>query len=748
MRTIGNLSSTELILKILANNVHAASEIDDFHRTPLHYAIGKKLSLDVITALLQASPTAAMMADKNKQLPLHIAVKRQASLELVRMLYDQCQEAISCKDEYGLTPLHHAIEVEDSLPCVELLLSLDSRCASDRFVDQIPLHLAIELKRFDLVSLLLNAYPEAANDISSPTECCRLPVQAAIHARAPFALIMAIFNATNRNICAHHYDENGMLTVHYAIKYHEPVELVALLIELDPEVVYIHDLPIYFDSVDQPAFRKRQLTSATTRARSKSTSQTSDNGNVVVRERSRSPSRPSTATAALAAANAAANAAAAPALALSSSPRFLSRASSSRNLAATGLSSKNSPAQLIKTNSARAMSMSASMSSIKLDFRDGSENSKLLADEWEQEKVDADLPDATVDADIDENSHYLESNLMLHKKVKLVRSKTLLHYAIEICQSNDHVIAEILKHTMPIAINKKQTKSGDCSGPLLSLNPRHNYSWSYILSETEDKYWEAVEMVLTLYDRLQFKSRFHNNSNHHHYGHHGHGYMHSNSNVDIIRRLGESPDEIGRKAIDIATPNCQQALLRRLYFHVRYELFTHFVHQSSQSLVQFAYDHHDSKRVVALKFMKNRVHFDREVHIRANYSVDDTYVIPLLRNHDGDADPKFHEELIRYHHQQDHYKYIDYPYVLVMAAAERPLVDAMLHEDFCGGRDWDQIREIAQQLCEDVKHLHDRGLIHGDIRRELLSVLCFWSICIRSDVVIAVFCSTECGPRG
>jgi ankyrin repeat protein len=675
MRAINNFSSANLILKLLSCNTRAAEEMDDFQRLPLHYAISKKLGVEVITALLAAHPIAATAVDRNKQLPLHIAIKRQAPMSVIQLLCESYPNGLSWKDEYGLTPLHHAVEVENSLPFIELLLGLNPECARTRFFNQVPLHLAIELKRFDLILVLLNAFPDAASDWNS--ENGRLPLQAAIHARAPFPLIMKIFNA-DRQICATHADEHGMLAVHYAVKYHEPVELVAQLIELDPEVVYLHDLPIYIQSVDQPAFKRRQLVSA----KSSRSETVSFRGTVTTQ----SPSAPS-----------------------------ILQASAS-------LSSLDT--------SSRPLSKKSSRMTLKLDFRVGGPNAvsdvrETLVpdgDTGDDERfINDDNEDSSLTARTD--NHYphpdgAESSSGV-RKLKLIRSKTLLHYATEVCHSNDAVVAEILRHTMPIPCTR--IRDATAKG---SINPRHNYCWSYILSETQDKYSEAVEMILDGYNHISDDPSLNATSN---------GSNHASNYTELVHRLGDLPDEIGRKAIGIATPKCQHALLRRLYFYVRYE-FLHpisaNIHVSSQSVVLFAYDHYDSKRVVALKFMKNRVHFQREISMRTTTSTtsssknssittsSDDYIIKLLRYHDSDTDPLLKQELI-----QKKGLYSDYPYILVMVAAERTFVDVMLHENFSGGRDWHKIRQIAQQLCEAIAYFHDQGVIHGDIRRKSYFVI-------------------------
>ena len=80
--------------------------------------------------------------------------------------------------------------------------------------------------------------------------------------------------------------------------------------------------------------------------------------------------------------------------------------------------------------------------------------------------------------------------------------------------------------------------------------------------------------------------------------------------------LANTHDELGRRAVDIATPLCRQHILSRLNFYRRYELRPGSPeHQSATCIVRFATDH-VLKKEVALKFMRFRDHFDREILCR------------------------------------------------------------------------------------------------------------------------------------
>ena len=113
----------------------------------------------------------------------------------------------------------------------------------------------------------------------------------------------------------------------------------------------------------------------------------------------------------------------------------------------------------------------------------------------------------------------------------------------------------------------------------------------------------------------------------------------------------------------IASPKCKKAILSCIYFFKRYEIITlaqpHY--QTKTSLVHLAIDHDsdDANKMVALKFLRHRDHFLREVEVRSAGEFNDEFVINTLRIHDSDVDPIFREETISK-------GIVMFPYCLVM----------------------------------------------------------------------------------
>ena len=86
--------------------------------------------------------------------------------------------------------------------------------------------------------------------------------------------------------------------------------------------------------------------------------------------------------------------------------------------------------------------------------------------------------------------------------------------------------------------------------------------------------------------------------------------------------------------------------------------------------LHLATDHGDGMRPVALKFMRHRDQFTREVEVRTKGQLDGTYVVSVLRCHDPDTDVDYAGEVQRKGLSK-------YPYLVVMDAGERNLADVL-----------------------------------------------------------------------
>jgi hypothetical protein len=144
-------------------------------------------------------------------------------------------------------------------------------------------------------------------------------------------------------------------------------------------------------------------------------------------------------------------------------------------------------------------------------------------------------------------------------------------------------------------------------------------SWSKLVSETCDECLEVVKAILRKYR-------------------------------EHVRVLAFSRDRYGRIVFDIATPKCRAAIQETLLFYKRFRLEDKPVHRSNTSVVYFATDCGEAacaaeERRVALKFMRERDHFEREVAVygRLRQQEAKRYFVCMLGQYDGDKDSAFAE---------------------------------------------------------------------------------------------------------
>lgn len=173
----------------------------------------------------------------------------------------------------------------------------------------------------------------------------------------------------------------------------------------------------------------------------------------------------------------------------------------------------------------------------------------------------------------------------------------------------------------------------------------------------------------------------------------------------LAEALAASADAQGRPAVNVASPLCRAALLDSLRLLRRYEIRTlarpH--HESATCVVHLGVDHGDSEggRPVALKFMRLRGQFLRELDARREGGFGAEFVVGALRGHDGATDPEFLAEARR--------KGLgDTPFCVVMEAGSRSLADIVVKERLAG--DWDRIRALSTQVACRPAHLTERAM--------------------------------------
>jgi hypothetical protein len=239
--------------------------------------------------------------------------------------------------------------------------------------------------------------------------------------------------------------------------------------------------------------------------------------------------------------------------------------------------------------------------------------------------------------------------------------KTALDLALEFefTEKVFEIVLEIARVCLPINIVTGAARPVE----------KHGFVWTTLIQS--DKYAKVVEKVI-------------------------------DENLALANELAQAVDIEGRPAINIASPQCQKIIKESTFFYRRYEILNINTphHMSATCMIFLANDHGDKMQKVAIKFMSQKDQFQRELHIRDIATFDDKYVIGVLRSHNSEVDSNFFEELHRRGFQ-------NYPYCIVMAAADKNLQTVITSEHFAG-RDWHQIRIISTEIAQALAHLHDR----------------------------------------
>ena len=116
------------------------------------------------------------------------------------------------------------------------------------------------------------------------------------------------------------------------------------------------------------------------------------------------------------------------------------------------------------------------------------------------------------------------------------------------------------------------------------------------------------------------------------------------------------------------------------------------------------FDNNQRKEVV-FKFMKNEDQFRREIDSRKENELDSKYVVDIIRTFNGDEDTSFLSAL-------ESNNLGEYKYAILMPCADRNL-DNIFRSERPG---INATRELARQAAEAICHIHEQGIIHGDLK--------------------------------
>eukprot|EP00984_Skeletonema_dohrnii_P026995 scaffold16422_cov78-Skeletonema_dohrnii-CCMP3373.AAC.4 len=281
----------EVILLLLKACPQAAAKKDQHKALPLHFAIDVSSSEKVIKALLNAHPGAASARNPyTRELPLHVAVIMKASEGIILSLLNAYPQAAGEKMEDGRFPMKvfanhdHDLSAEDVKRDLEWLSKNPSVAYAKAFIEKYPdalmgvytnsyqfippLHEAIErrvsdevilllleacpqaAKKFydgqytalhvaihgdtmcseEVIKALLNAHPGAASERSNFTG--DLPLHDAINKKASGGIIQSLLNAYPQ---AGKVRVDGLLPLGFVLTKRSSDDVVLAVLNADPE---------------------------------------------------------------------------------------------------------------------------------------------------------------------------------------------------------------------------------------------------------------------------------------------------------------------------------------------------------------------------------------------------------------------------------------------------------------------------------------------------------------------------------
>ena len=689
---------------------------------PLHFACEFKAGIEVVQLLLDAHPDAVFAkAGADTLLPLHLAAANKASPDVIELLLLHNADAVVDRDNNMRLPLHHALERSAPEETIVLLIQTCPETASVQgYFPHLPLHIALE-KNYSVVVIdaLLTALPSSSQRKDAYGV---LPLRRAIKSRSSPEVILSILRDDKIKAATKELDEYERLALHYACARQMPLSVIQALVDACPEGVQVPDkngqLPLHLsvmracacsDGATESVLIIQLLVKTFPEA-----VMTRDNYSYLPLHHAIEIGASEEMYAFL----------------ISSDRRCTELRVDGKLPLAFAIETKRSPAII-------SMILSAFPSAARepehekgripllhaIERRHGLEVLEELMNVFPLEcsvvkdndgrqaahycvehdapieifkRVLSDCPGVVMLKDLDFYFYQAsetgratpppprnvatpsqQQGLPLFTRPTTRRpGKQLLHYATEDLNASSLLVEEILMVQQGGLIMPISASTG-------AVNLHHGHGWTFLLSECNDRYAIVVERILDRYS----------------------------ANAKWVQLLCEAPDELGRPAPKIASPECRKIIMGRLHYFGRYEFFPGpIAHESENSIVRFATDHGsmEGKRTVALKFMKHRDQFDREVNLRSRIKLSEEFIVPALSSHEGDGDPHYLAETRRK-------GFSEYPFCVVTAACDRDL-QTIVQREHIANRDYSRIRQVALHLLQALDHLHENNLIHGDVK--------------------------------
>ena len=288
-------------------------------------------------------------------------------------------------------------------------------------------------------------------------------------------------------------------------------------------------------------------------------------------------------------------------------------------------------------------------------------------------------------------SRKIGNNSFLHlavQKDKLDMVLVLLEHGVDIAAINDEN-----RTPFDFLTTEGKVKLFSMSKPFsFKLLSEHNYQmWFYIIQLSEDDISGISEQV----------------------------FIYTQSNPQLARAM----DSIGRFAEDVATMSNKDAIRRAYLLFGRYRLMDASAppdHTSKTCTVYRAWDEMDGSKKVALKLMRMKAQWQREQDVR-RCGFDEEFVINVINTlHPGQTISQAPEEIPEEAMAESGIVALSKSnaerlFCLVMPLADRNMYVALKQERWAP-HNLGEIRHSFTQIVKAVSHLHDKGIVHADIK--------------------------------
>ena len=252
---------------------------------------------------------------------------------------------------------------------------------------------------------------------------------------------------------------------------------------------------------------------------------------------------------------------------------------------------------------------------------------------------------------------------------ELVENRSVFDLAME-HNCSDKVMTTLMRLFLPFTADKEPVDAAV-----------HCFAWA-CLAQSDD-YKSVVETILQEYPQLCFL-------------------------------LAEAQDSAGRVVVNIASPACGELIRKATFFMTRFQMTTSVSepqYKSATSVVHMGIDHNEDKSRVALKFIKTREDFLREVEHRHQANFSANYVIPVTAYYEctsgsEDEQSSLANEFFKHGFDQ-------FSYCIVMPAGSRNLSE-VLSSEFSDPMEF--LKTLSHDLIKALHHIHEHGFIHGDVK--------------------------------